>query len=96
MGAITQIEVSPDILIEVLSMAVLYCRQEMRELSDDVDCVRQDVVEYHRLIRTMDMALVMLEVVGDFDSMLKCRISGDAESPSDGMTLVLKRRGNDD
>lgn len=91
MGKITEIEVSPDILIEVLSMAVLHCRREMEALGDDVYAVRQDIDEYHRLIRTMDMALVMLEAVGDFDSMQKCRISGDAESPNDGITLVLKR-----
>lgn len=93
MEPITQIEIRPDMLIEVLSMAVLHCRQEMKMLADDVYAVRQDIDEYRRLIHAMDIALNMLEVVGDFDSIQKCRISGDAESP---ITLVLKQRGSNE
>lgn len=93
MEPITQIEIRPDMLIEVLSMAVLHCRQEMKTLADDVCAVRQDIDEYHRLIHAMDIALNMLEIVGDFDSIQKCRISGDAESP---ITLVLKQRNSNE
>ena len=92
MGQIEQIDIRSEILIEVASMAVLHCRQEMRELANDVYAVRQDMDEYRRLIHAMNIALDMLEVVGDFDSMLKRRISGYAGSPNDEITLVLKRR----
>ncbi len=68
MGQIVQIEVRPDMLVEMLSRAVLHCRREMNELMDDVEAVPQDIDEYRRLFRVMDMALDVLEAVDDFDS----------------------------
>lgn len=77
MGAITEIEVRPDKLIEVLSMAVLYCRQEIHKLDYDAASVLDDLDEYRRLIRVMDIALDILEAVGDFQSTRLVKISGD-------------------
>ena len=77
MGAITEIEVRPDILIEVLSMAVLHCRQEIHELDYDAASVLDDIDEYRRLLRVMDIALDILEDVGDFSSTQLVSISGD-------------------
>lgn len=72
-----QIEVRPDILIEVLSMAVMHCRQEIHELDYDVASVLNDIDEYRRLLRVMDIAIDILEVVGDFPSTQLVKISGD-------------------
>jgi hypothetical protein len=77
MEQITQIEVRQDRLIEVLSMAVLNCRQEMHKLDYDAASVLDDVDEYRRLIRVMDIALDVLEVVGDFPSTQLVKISDD-------------------
>ena len=77
MGAITEIEVRQDTLIEVLSMAVLYCRQEIHKLDYDAASVLDDIDEYRRLLRVMDIALDILEAVGDFQSTQLVKISGD-------------------
>ena len=77
MGAITEIEVRQDTLIEVLSMAVLHCRQEIHKLDYDAASVLDDIDEYRRLIRVMDIALDILEAVGDFQSTRLVKISGD-------------------
>lgn len=72
-----QIEVRPDKLIEVLSMAVLHCRQEIHKLDYDAASVLDDIDEYRRLIRVMDIALDLIEVVVDFPSTQLVKISGD-------------------
>lgn len=77
MGQIVQIEVRPDKLIEVLSMAVLHCRQEMHRLDYDAASVLDDVDEYRRLLRIMNVALNIIEAVGDFPSTQLVRISGN-------------------
>lgn len=77
MGAITEIEVRQDTLIEVLSMAVLHCRQEIHKLDYDAASVLDDIDEYRRLLRIMDIALDILEAVGDFQSTRLVKISGD-------------------
>lgn len=77
MGAITEIEVRQDTLIEVLSMAVLHCRQEIHKIDYDAASVLDDVDEYRRLLRVMDIALDILEAVGDFQSTRLVKISGD-------------------
>lgn len=77
MGPITEIEARQDTLIEVLSMAVLYCRQEIHKLDYDAASVLDDIDEYRRLIRVMDIALDILEAVGDFQSTRLVKISGD-------------------
>lgn len=77
MGAITEIEVRQDTLIEVLSMAVLYCRQEIHKLDYDAASVLNDIDEYRRLLRVMDIAIDILEVVGDFPSTQLVKISDD-------------------
>lgn len=77
MEQITQIEVRPDKLIEVLSMAVLHCRQEMHKLDYDAASVLDDVDEYRRLLRIMNVALNIIEAVGDFQSTRLVKISGD-------------------
>lgn len=77
MEQITQIEVRQDTLIEVLSMAVLYCRQEIHKLDYDAASVLDDIDEYRRLIRIMTVALNVLEAVGDFQSTRLVKISGD-------------------
>ena len=77
MGHITEIEVRQDTLIEVLSMAVLHCRQEIHKLDYDAASVLDDIDEYRRLIRVMDIALDILEAVGDFQSTRLVKISGD-------------------
>lgn len=77
MGAITEIEVRQDTLIEMLSMAVLHCRQEIHKLDYDAASVLDDIDEYRRLIRVMDIALDILEAVGDFQSTRLVKISGD-------------------
>ena len=77
MEQITQIEVRQDILIEVLSMAVLHCRQEIHELDYDVASVLDDVDEYRRRLRIMSVALSALEAVGDFPSTQLVCISGN-------------------
>lgn len=77
MEQITQIEVRPDKLIEVLSTAVLHCRQEMHKLDYDAASVLDDIDEYRRLLRIMDIALDILEAVGDFQSTRLVKISGD-------------------
>lgn len=90
MGQITKIEVRPDTLIEMLSMAVLHCRQEMHKLDYDEASVLDDVYEYRRLIRVMDIALDVLEAVGDFPSTQLVRISGDGSGCEDGITIEQK------
>lgn len=77
MGVITEIEVRQDTLIEVVSMAVLRCRQEMNALCDDVNTVLKVTDEYRRLIRVMDIALDLIEAVGDFPSTQLVCISGN-------------------
>lgn len=77
MGKITEIEVRQDTLIEVLSMAVLHCRQEIHKLDYDAASVLDDIDEYRRLLRIMDIALDILEAVGDFQSTRLVKISGD-------------------
>lgn len=77
MGQITQIEVRQDTLIEVLSMAVLHCRQEIHKLDYDAASVLDDIDEYRRLLRVMDISLDILEAVGDFPSTRLVKISGD-------------------
>lgn len=77
MEQITQIEVRPDKLIEVLSTAVLHCRQEMHKLDYDAASVLDDIDEYRRLLRVMDISLDILEVVVDFPSTQLVKISGD-------------------
>lgn len=73
----TQIEVRPDKLIEVLSTAVLHCRQEIHKLDYDAASVLDDVDEYRRLIRVMDIALDLVEAVGNFPSTQLVCISGN-------------------
>lgn len=77
MGKITEIEVRPDMLIEVLSMAVLHCREEIHKLDYDVASVLDNFYEYRRLLRVMDVALDILEAVGDFPSTQLVCISGN-------------------
>lgn len=77
MRAITEIEVRQDTLIEVLSMAVLNCRQEIHKLDYDAASVLDDIDEYRRLLRVMDISLDILEVVGDFPSTQLVKISDD-------------------
>lgn len=77
MGAITEIEVRQDTLIEVLSMTVLYCRQEIHKLDYDAASVLDDIDEYRRLLRIMSVALDTLEAVGAFQSTRLVKISGD-------------------
>lgn len=77
MEQITKIEVRPDKLIEVLSMAVLNCRQEIHKLDYDAASVLDDIDEYRRLIRIMGVALNALEAVGDFPSTQLVCISGN-------------------
>lgn len=96
MGAITQIDIRRELLIEILSMGVLHYRQEMKHLMDDVNAVRQDVGEYRSLIRTVDIALDVIEAVEDFDSSEFVSISANSkEVYTDGTTLVLKGGRND-
>ena len=90
MGKITQIDIRPDILLEVLSMGVLHCRQEMNRLADDAAAVSDDADEYRRLIRVMGIALDVLESVRDFNSFEFVRISGSGEVYDDGATLVWR------
>ena len=91
MGAITEIEVRSEMLIEVVSMAVLRCRQEMNALCDDVNTVLKVTDEYRRPIRVMDIALDLIEAVGDLGSSEFVSISKNNEEVyTDGTTLVLK------
>jgi hypothetical protein len=96
MGQIVQINIRPDRLIEVLSMTVLHCRQEIHRLSYDEASVLEDIDEYRRLIRAMDTALELLEAVGSFSSTEFVRISGDGERCEDGVTLEMRRREQED
>lgn len=89
---ITQINIRPDMLTEVLSMTVLHCRQEMHRLSYDEASVLEDLDEYRRLIRAMDTALELLEAVDGFSSTDFVHISGDCERCEDGVTLEMRRR----
>lgn len=75
MGAITEIEVRQDTLIEVLSMAVLHCRQEIHKLDYDAASVLDDIDEYRRLLRIMNVALNVLEAVEDIDPTQLVRIA---------------------
>lgn len=91
MGQITQIDVRQDMLREMLSMAVLHCRQEIHELDYDVASVLDDVDEYRRRLRVMDIALDLIEAVGDLGSSEFVSISRNNEEVyTDGTTLVLK------
>lgn len=91
MGQITQIDVRQDMLREMLSMAVLHCRQEIHELDYDVASVLDDVCEYRRRLRVMDIALDLIEAVGDLGSSEFVSISRNNEEVyTDGTTLVLK------
>jgi hypothetical protein len=91
MEQITKIEVRPDDLIEVLSMAVLNCRQEIHKLAYDEASVLDDVYEYRRLIRVMDIALDVLEAAGDFPSTQLVCISGDG-GPCEDRTKVGREK----
>lgn len=77
MRAITEIEVRQDTLIEVLSMAVLNCRQEIHKLDYDAASVLDDIDEYRRLLHIMCVALNVLETVGDLPSTQLVCISGN-------------------
>lgn len=91
MGQIVQIDVRSEMLIEVVSMAVLRCRQEMNALCDDVNTVLKVTDEYRRLIRVMDIALDLIEAVGNLGSSEFVSISKNNEEVyTDGTTLVLK------
>lgn len=91
MESITKINIRQDMLLEVLSRAVLHCRQEMSVLMDDVDAVPQDTDEYRRLVSVMDIAIDILEAVCDFNSDELVQISGIGERCHDGVTLEKKR-----
>ena len=98
MGQIVQIDIRSEMLIEVVSMAVLRCRQEMNAPCDDVNTVLKVTDEYRRLIRVMDIALDLIEAVGDLGSSEFVSISKNNEEVyTDGTTLVLKcgRNRND-
>lgn len=98
MGQIVQIDIRSEILIEVASMAVLHCRQEIHKLDYDVASVLEDVGDYRRLLRVMDIALDLIEAVGDLGSSEFVSISKNNEEVyTDGTTLVLKggRNRND-
>jgi hypothetical protein len=91
MGQIARIDIRSEILIEVASMAVLHCRQEIHKLDYDAASVLDDVDEYRRLIRVMDIALDLIEAVGDLGSSEFVSISKNNEEVyTDGTTLVLK------
>lgn len=94
MEQITQIEVRQDMLIDVLSMAVLYCRQEIHRLNYDAASVLDDVDEYRRLLRIMNVALNVIEAVGDFPTNQFVCISGNGNLCEDGITIdTITRRG---
>lgn len=95
MGQIVQIEVRPDILVEMLSRAVLHCRREMNGLADDAAAVLNDADEYCRLLRDMDTTLDVIRALGDFSSEKLVKISGSEEWCEDGVTLVFRRRGDE-
>lgn len=98
MGQIVQIDIRSEMLIEIVSMAVLRCRQEMNALCDDVNTVLKVTDEYRRLIRVMDVALDLIEAVGDLGSSEFVSISRNNEEVyTDGTMLVLKggRNRND-
>ena len=86
MEQITRYDVRQDILIDVLSMAVLHCRQEIHKLDYDAASVLGDIDEYRRLLRNMNIALNILEAVGDFPSTHLVSISGDGSRCEDGIT----------
>lgn len=92
MGPITQINIRPDMLIEVLSMAVLHCRQAIHNLDYDAASVLEDIDEYRRLLRVMDTALELLGAVDGFSSTEFVHISGDGERCEDGVTLEMRRK----
>lgn len=89
-GKMEQIEVRPDRLIEVLSMAVLHCRSEMKTLANDSAAVLDDVDEYLRLLRIMCVALNILDAVADFPSTRLVKISGDGGQCEEGITIERK------
>jgi hypothetical protein len=94
MEQITQIEVRQDMLIDVLSMAVLNCRGEIHKLDYDAASVLDDVDEYRRLLRIMNVALNIIEAVGDFSSTQFVRISGNGDFYEDGITIdTITRKG---
>lgn len=95
MGRIVQIEVRPDMLVEMLSRAVLRCRREMNEFADDAAAVVQDADEYIRLLRDMETTLDIIRALGDFSSEKLVKIAGSEEWCDDGITLVFRRRGDD-
>lgn len=95
MGQIVQIEVRPDMLVEMLSRAVLHCRREMGELAHDAAAVANDADEYRRLIRLMDTTLDVIRALGDFSEEKLVKISGSEEWCEDGITLIFRRRGDE-
>lgn len=95
MGQIVQIEVRPDMLIEMLSRAVLHCRREMNELADDAAAVVKDADEYIRLLHDMNTTLDVIRALGDFSSERLVKIAGSEEWCEDGITLVFRRRGDE-
>ena len=95
MGQIVQIEVRPEMLVEMLSRAVLHCRREMNELADDAAAVVNDADEYIRLLHDMDTTLEVIRALGDFSSEKLVKISGSEEWCEDGITLIFRRRGDE-
>ncbi len=96
MGQIVQIEVRPDMLTEMLSRAVLHCRREMNELADDTASVLNDADEYRRLLSVMDITLDVIRALKDFSSERLVKITGSEELCEDDITLIFRRRGDDE
>lgn len=96
MGQIVQIEVRPDMLIEMLSRAVLQCRREMNGLADNATAVSNDADKYRRLLRDMDTTIDVIRAVRDFSSEKLVKIGVSEEWCEDGVTLIFRRRGDDD
>lgn len=95
MGQIVQIEVRPEMLVKMLSRAVLHCRREMNEFADDAAAVVNDADEYIRLLHDMDTTLDVIRALGDFSEEKLVKISGSEEWCEDGITLIFRRRGDD-
>lgn len=96
MGQIVQIEVRPDLLIEMLSRAVLHCRKEMNEFADDATAVFNDADKYRRLLRDMDITIDVIRALRDFSSEKLVKIGVSEEWCESGVTLIFRRRGDDD
>lgn len=95
MGQIVQIEVRPDMLIEMLSRAVLQCRREMNGLADNAIAVFNDADKYRRLLRDMDTTIDVIKALRDFSAEKLVKIGVSEEWCEDGVTLVFRRRGDD-